>query len=152
MEGRIIDEFLCSRWSECVTCGFWPAGRDAAADRVPRHSSASAGSAGLWGGGRREESSWRRVAVWRTGCVLVWLVVRTNTSLICIFLLICVWKHGMSCNYEINLSFGFRDLHPQEGGGRAGDHQGHGDQGEPGHQAESSQGGQGQNRSQQSDR
>lgn len=69
---------------------FWPPGCDAAADRVPRHGSASAGSAGLWGGGRREESSWRRVAVRRTRCVLVWLVVRTNTSLICIFLLICV--------------------------------------------------------------
>lgn len=35
------------------------------------------------------------------------------------------------------LHFSRRNLHPQEGGGCAGDHQGHGDQREPGHQTES---------------
>ncbi len=39
---------------------------DATADCVSGHSPAPAGPAGLWRGGRREEGSRRRVAVWGT--------------------------------------------------------------------------------------
>lgn len=50
------------------------------------------------------------------------------------------------------LCFCGRDLHSKEGGGGAGDHQGHRDQREPSYQTEGSQGRSGQRRSPQGHR
>lgn len=60
--------FLLLLFKTCLTSSICLPGCDSAANRVSGHGSASAGSAGLWGGGRRQESGWRRVAVWRTRC------------------------------------------------------------------------------------
>lgn len=60
---------LLTRRDRWVLVLVLPAGRDAAADRVPGHGAASAGSAGLRWPGRCEEGGRRRVAVWRTRLV-----------------------------------------------------------------------------------
>lgn len=62
---RVVPSFVI--W-EILTSSVCLPECDSAADRVSGHGSASAGSAGLWGGRRREASGWRRVAVWRTRC------------------------------------------------------------------------------------